>query len=93
MEVSADAWGEAWAGYVYYESEQPGLGDRFFDDVEETLSRTRRHPQHYSFIGSQRHYRDVGLRHFPYVLIYAIEDGEPIVYFLHNTHQRPKDLP
>jgi hypothetical protein len=43
----AEARAEADAAAAFYKGKQPGLVQRFLDDLEEALHRIQRHPQAY----------------------------------------------
>jgi plasmid stabilization system protein ParE len=73
------------AALAYYDSEGGSkLGDRFFDDVEDTIARVVQNPSHY-------HYADDGLRRaalgeFPYHFLY--EEYDETIHFLVLRHDK-----
>ncbi|MCB1231359.1 MAG: type II toxin-antitoxin system RelE/ParE family toxin [Verrucomicrobiae bacterium] len=59
---------------LYYELKQEGLGDRFIDQMEETLARIVQDPiRRRLFDGS---HRKENFRNFPYALLYRIREDE-----------------
>jgi toxin ParE1/3/4 len=75
--------------YDYYESMQPGLGDRFLAEVLERYQDISENPQYYGFIDEKHCIRDVKLRHFPYLVVYELEGDAVIVYAVHCAYRHP----
>jgi plasmid stabilization system protein ParE len=61
---------EADAAAAFYNDKQPGLAQRFLDDLEEALHRIRRHPLAYRQV--ENDVRKCRVAHFPYGLIYRV---------------------
>lgn len=74
---------------LYYEEQQPGLSERFLNELENAYKKIAEHPQYYSYISSKDGYRDVCLNKFPYVVIYQIHENDVIVVDVFNTHRQP----
>jgi plasmid stabilization system protein ParE len=72
---------------LYYEEQQPGLGDRFTSAVYETIQHLLEFPQVGSPTGSGL--RRVWVRRFPFVLIYAVGDDVIRVMVLAHAQRRP----
>jgi plasmid stabilization system protein ParE len=85
-QAAAEDAAEAWN---YYESRQKGLGDRFLAEVLERYQDISEHPQYYGFIDEKHCIRDVKLRHFPYLIVYEVEDNSVIVYAVHCAYRHP----
>ena len=67
---------------AYYESQQPMLGQRFVDVVEEAMHRIGTHPQLYPVI--EANVRKCRVSRFPYGMIYRVkEDRIEIVAVMH----------
>lgn len=69
---------------AWYDTQRPGLGDRFLDEVERALivaSAVR-----FAYTPFRRHTRRINLRHFPYAIYYVIE-GE-LLRVVAVLHQR-----
>jgi plasmid stabilization system protein ParE len=77
--------------YDYYEERKTGLGERFLNTLEEYLGRVRKNPLHYQI--KRKPYREVFIKHFPYLIIYEILDSRIIVYAIFNTSLNPKKKP
>ena len=76
--------------YQYYELQQQGLGDRFLSELEKRFIVISEHPEYYSYIDSRQLLRDVIIANFPYVVVYAVIDGEVRVYAICLTHKRSR---
>ena len=71
----------------HYESQQPSLGHRFVDAVQDAIHRIQARPLLYQVVeGDTRRCR---VFHFPYGIIFRVrEDGIEIVAVMH-LHRRP----
>lgn len=67
---------EADAAATFYNEKQPGLAQRFLDDLEDALHRIQRHPQAYRHVEGE--IRKCRVAHFPYGVIYRV----------HRDHRR-----
>ena len=78
------------AGYLYYEGQQNGLGDRFLKVLRQQYSELVQNPQLYSYISADKEktFRDVKLRHFPYIVMFDIVGADVIIYAVHNTYKK-----
>ena len=74
--------------FEWYETQQPGLGFRLIDEVENTLEKICRTPYHYTSINQQ--YRRIKVNRFSYLVIYEIEGGKLIVNAVRHTRRKPK---
>ncbi len=76
----------------WYESQQPGLSHRFLSEVHKAYKNILDHPEHYSYVSAKRknNLRDVALKKFPYIVVYAIIGETIIVYTVFNTYRKPK---
>jgi hypothetical protein len=73
----------------YYEEQQTGLAERFLSELYITYQYIAAHPEYYSFISSDKKFRDIKLKHFPFVVIYEIRHHQVVVIDVFNTHRRP----
>src|SRR5690349_7159940 len=87
FEIKEEASQEAIEAYLYYESKQEGLGERFFKRVEDTYKRIDNHPEGYQKI--YKPFRAAKVRNFPYQIIYEIEGENIIVYSVFNSYRDP----
>lgn len=65
-----EASAEADAATAFYNEKQPGLAQRFLDDIEDALQRIQRHPQAYRLVEGD--IRKCRAAHFPYGIIYRV---------------------
>lgn len=70
--------------YDWYEDRNPGLGDRFSEEIESLLARIARHPDRFPYAAG--HARRAHLSHFPYNLYFLSDGGE--LYILACLHTR-----
>ena len=77
-----EARAEADAAAAFYHEKQPGLTQRFLDNLEEALHKIQRHPQAYRQVEDE--IRKCRLAHFPYGVIYrARPDLIEIIAVMH----------
>jgi hypothetical protein len=75
----------------YYEGKVIGLGQRFLESVERSLSLIVKTPTLYSI--KKIPFRSCPLKGFPYLIFYAIESEVILVYSIFNTAQDPANWP
>ena len=73
---------------AYYDSELPGLGFEFSNEVEHALERIEHFPRAWSPL-SQR-VRRCQVNRFPYSVIYEARSGVLIVVAIQNNHRKPE---
>ena len=79
----------------WYESHLHGLGERFVRSVDGLLLRIERAPrarQLLSGAAGRRGVRKALVRGFPWVLLYAVVDGDLVVVALSHAARRPSRL-
>lgn len=77
--------------YIYYESIQTGLGEKFLQQVEKYFIQIQSNPKHFQI---KRHqYREAYIRKFPYIIIFDLVDAKIIILSVFNTHQNPERKP
>ena len=77
-----EARAEADAAAAFYNDKQPGLAQRFLDDLEDTLHRIQRHPSAYRQVEGE--IRKCRVAHFPYGVIYRVQsDFIEIIAVMH----------
>jgi plasmid stabilization system protein ParE len=88
LRISSNVQKEIREAVEYYEAEQPGLGDRFWKEVDAhvhwilanpTIPRLR--------VGD---YRRVNLHVFPYYIAYAIRQDDIILLAVAHAYRRPQ---
>jgi toxin ParE1/3/4 len=77
-----EARAEADAAAAFYNEVQPGLAQRFVDELEETLHRIHRHPRAYRQLEAE--IRKCRIAHFPYGVIYRVRgDTIEVIAVMH----------
>ena len=71
----------------YYNHQLPGLGFRFFQEVNAAIDRIKVFPVAWTQIGEQT--RRCLLKGFPYALLYISEQEEILVTAVANLHRNP----
>ena len=69
----------------YCEHELPGLGDRFFQEVDAAIERNRMFPEGWAKVGRQT--RRCMVKGFPYALFYTIENAKILVLAVAHLHR------
>ncbi|MBW1677401.1 MAG: type II toxin-antitoxin system RelE/ParE family toxin [Deltaproteobacteria bacterium] len=72
----------------YYDHQLPGLGFRFYQEVDAAIERIRLMPEAWTKIG--KHTRRCILKGFPYGLLYAIEIDEILITAVAHLHRDPE---
>ena len=72
----------------YHDHELPGLGYRFFQEVDAAVERIRRFPQGWTKVGKRT--RRCLLKAFPYALLYTVEGDDILVVAVAHLHRDPK---
>ena len=73
--------------FEYYEEIYQGLGNRFIEELELTLTRIKVNPMAWQKAGSLTH--RCLLHRFPYSVIYQIRNDSILVVAIACTHQKP----
>ncbi len=73
--------------YDYYQSQQQGLGDVFFEELEQTLERIELLPNAWKPLG--KHTRRCKMNAFPYAVIYQLRNHDEIL-IVAIAHSRKK---
>lgn len=72
---------------LWYDAQQPGLGERFRSELREGLRFVVENPPGYAV--RRGPYRAIVLARFPYVVWYAVEGEDTVVYRVRHGKQRP----
>jgi len=72
----------------YYDHQLPGLGFRFFQEVEAAIDRVKLMPEAWSKIGEQT--RRCLLKGFPYALHYMSEPDVVVITAVAHLHRNPE---
>ncbi|WP_162056139.1 type II toxin-antitoxin system RelE/ParE family toxin [Pontibacter pamirensis] len=77
--------------YAWYETQQPGLGDRFLDMVDHYLTLIGSNPHQYpGRYGNELHVAP--MKTFPYLVVYWVDEGQETVFVtsIFHTSRKPK---
>jgi plasmid stabilization system protein ParE len=72
---------------AYFDTQRNGLGDRFEQDLENTVAFVTAHPQSGRAVTGR--VRKFGLRTFKYNVIYVIDNDEIIIVAVAHHRRRP----
>lgn len=72
---------------LYYESESPGLGIRFLDEVEWYIASITKNPD--AGIKIRRYIRRRILHKFPYGILYSVKDDGIRILAVMNLRRKP----
>ena len=73
--------------YSWYEQQKKGLGDEFLLALAECCSRIFNYPHVFQL--KHKHFRQAGLKRFPYVVVYEIVKSKIIIYSVFHTSRNP----
>ena len=85
--IHEEASNEIIQAYLWYESKQDGLGEKFLDALETCYTAIDINPK--TFEKKYKFQRQAIVRKFPYVVMYEQEGNKIIIYTVFNTHQQP----
>ena len=91
LRLRSDVEEEIGAAAKWYESESNGLGNRFLDEVKNSLNRISESPLMYQLI--RKYTRRAKLRHFPYVLFFLVNVDEIVITGLRHTSRHTRTWP
>lgn len=78
LKLSTQAQLDIWDIIDWYENKQPGLGKRFDSDLNTLFYKIAQNPTLYSYY--QKDFRRAVAKHFPYLVIFKINENDIIVY-------------
>ena len=76
------------AAYKWYEEQQPGLGDRFLEELERCYDKIETTPGIYAKI--KNNFQQIILKTFPYVIVFEVLNDDIIVYAVFHTSRSPQ---
>ena len=79
---------EATAAFEWYQTEAPGLGDAFFQRVDECINFIYHNPQWHAIVEGD--YRRALVRRFPYAVFYKYDDEKVHIYSIFHCAQNPE---
>ena len=72
---------DAW---IWYEERQPGLGDRFKNELYKRIYEIEQNPERYP--ERKKPYRETRIEIFPYLIIYRISKNESLIIIASIFH-------
>jgi len=75
------------AGALWYEDRQPGLGNDFLDEFEDTLRRIVAEPERWRKMRGDN--RKLNFHRFPYAIAYSIRPDAIYIKAVMHLHRRP----
>ncbi len=75
------------AAAIWYESRQPGLGDAFLEDFEQTLRRIVAEPKRWRIIWGDN--RKLNFHRFPYAIVFSTRPDAIYIKAVMHLHRRP----
>jgi plasmid stabilization system protein ParE len=89
LELSLKARQELLDAWIWYEDEQPGLGERFIGEIFLKTELIQANPLQYSVKGK---YREAKTDKFPFLLVYKIikKDNLILIASVFHTSRHPK---
>tara|TARA_R110002072_G_scaffold21664_1_gene76503 strand:- start:32449 stop:32730 length:282 start_codon:yes stop_codon:yes gene_type:complete len=91
FEIKEEAKSDLLIAFSYYEDASTGLGEKFFNAVEEAFVFITNSPEAYPV--KRDVYRECRIRKFPFVVVYSVSDDSIIVYSVFNTWKNPNKKP
>ena len=73
----------------WYESRRPGLGAELYDAVKATIESIERQPEIGATAYEDAKSRRVLVTHFPYQVVYRLEDAEIVILAIAHLKRRP----
>ncbi len=71
----------------FYETEQPGLGTQFEEQIKHSLLRIQQYPQ--AWPPERKEIRRYIVHKFPYKILYSVQDGKIVVLAFAHLHRQP----
>jgi len=88
LEIKEEAMLDIVVGAAWYSDKQEGLDKKFLLTVENTFKSIQKNP--YAYKKGYQDCREAGVRKFPYLIVYKIEDTSVVVFAVFNTWQNPR---
>jgi plasmid stabilization system protein ParE len=71
----------------FYETEQPGLGSQFKEQIRHSLLRIQQYPQ--AWPPERKEIRRYIVHKFPYKILYSVQDDKIVVLAFAHLHRQP----
>jgi len=74
--------------YNWYETQKPGLGEEFLDELDGVYLKLETHPEYFGKV--KKNFRQAALKRFPFVIVYEIIKTVVVVFAVFHTSRNPK---
>lgn len=90
LKIAQEAEDDILEAYVWYEKQNPGLGEEFLENLSQVYQAILRNPETYRF--RFKKVRAYVVDRFPYLILYILEVNDVKVIAVFNTSRNPKVL-
>ena len=75
----------------WYESREPGLGERFVKEIRHTINEITLHPETFGS-RTKKNLREAKVGFFPYVIVYKVDKRSQVIFVvsIHHTRKNPR---
>lgn len=87
--LSQEAEDDMLEAYIWYEQQNPGLGEEFLESLDKASLAIVQNPDTYR-IRYKKKVRAFVVERFPYLILYTLEKNEVNVIAVFNTSRSPK---
>jgi plasmid stabilization system protein ParE len=77
--------------FLWYESKSSGLGEKFFEAVENKIKAIKQNP--YQFPIGRSGFRKAIVKLYPYIILFKISGEAIIIHSVFHTHLNPNKKP
>lgn len=89
IEYAEDVREDIDSAYVWYEDQQPGLGERFLQAIGDVVAKLQVHPERFGRIRGE--VRAGIARDFPYVVYFRVEESRIVVIAVLHGRRDPQE--
>jgi len=89
LEISDAAEFDILEGFLWYQEQKPGLGDKFLVALDESFIKIVTHPKYYHSVRTG--VRAYTIKRFPYSVIYHVKSGTVEVLAVFHKYRNPSD--
>lgn len=91
IEILLKAYDDISDAFNYYQTIRDGLGDKFYLDFNNQITKLSINPYYYGSYKSS--FRRISFKFFPYIIIYFIEEDKKVtVHLVKYAGQDPKNI-
>ncbi|PZX47599.1 type II toxin-antitoxin system RelE/ParE family toxin [Algoriphagus chordae] len=88
-QLSEEAESDVYESYIWYETQQIGLGEKFLESINAAAQTIISNPKTYR-IRYKKIVRAFVVNRFPYLILYVVNGNNIDVIAVFNTNQHPK---